>query len=66
MIAQGRMTVELSRHVNVAPVRKSQNCQSPLVCGRKATRWNERERKYLCDHCQEILNELQTGISVSC
>lgn len=40
-------------------------CQSPLACGNRATKWNARERMYLCNHCQEVLNELQTGISVA-
>jgi ribosomal protein S27E len=39
-------------------------CQSPLNCGNIAVVWNDKEKKYLCSHCQEILHELQSGISV--
>lgn len=50
-------TIEQVKHVRM--------CQSPLACGNRAVKWNARERMYLCKHCQEVLNELQTGISVA-
>ncbi len=64
MYTQRSMSVGARKNVTVAQVRKAHDCQSPLACGNRATRWNGRQRMYLCEHCQEVLDEMQTGITV--